>query len=371
MGEHLHDRRCDDRNVPDTRVTIFHELVAEAVAANPANESRILPLFDSHKTPNFTGWSGPDWEREAIEWMELGHKPSGSFFWMQGCQCVVFDPEGKNFGRTGYTLDNTEQWPSWLRLAINLADVLPSWVSAGGDGGLGVRNVLLPIGRDALEAQIKAAAARQALPMAEEWRLAARAPLAGVEWGEILTKHGVCIPPGVVDSRKLELGLDLATGQEWTLQRAREAWSTVAEWTIHILAEPLVIGSKERVTPGGADGDVPVMREIEEALVWKGPTAAAEITHGLIRAGASRHYASKTWAEYAYHGVIGRGGREVDDVREGARTNMDDEVSTVIIDQIWEFWAHAYSVGEEPFTTRDVRKAVHDSRRFMFGKRQS
>lgn len=351
-------------------MTIFDELVSEALAVDPSNESRVLPLFDALKTPNYTGWSGSNWEAEAVEWAQLGHKVSGSFFWMQGCQCVVLDPEGKQFGRTGYSINTMDQWPSWTRLALSLADVLPSWVSAGGDGGLGIRNVLLPIGRDDLQEQIRTAATRQGLPISDDWRLAARAPLAGVEWGEVLTKHGVCVPPGVVEGRRLQMGIDIATGQEWTLSRAREAWEVYGEWTVHALAEPLVIGSKERVTTGGADGDVPVMREIEEALVWSGPEAAVAVTHALIQSGGSRHYASKTWAEYAYTGILMRGGHPVEVVREGARMNMDDEVSRSIIDQIWARWAHQYSTGAEPFTPSDVRKAVHDSRRFLFGKRQ-
>ena len=352
-------------------MTIFDELVAEAVARVPGNESRVLPLFDAEKTPNYTGWSGPDWEKEAREWLEVGHSVSGSFFWMQGCGCVVLDPEGKMFGRAGYSLQAKGQWPPWVQLAANLADVLPSWISAGGDGGLGIRNVLIPISRVALESQVKAAAARQGVPMSDEWRLAARAPLAGVEWGEVLTKHGVCVPPGVVESRKLELGLDTATGQEWTLQRAREAWATVADWTVHVLAAPLVVGSSERVTTGGADGDVPVMREIEEALVWKGTDEAVAVTHTLIQSGASRHYASKTWAEFAYSTVLARGGGPCETVRQGARSNVDDDVSRAIIDQIWHLWANQYATGEEPFSVSDVRKAVHDSRRFIFGKRVS
>jgi hypothetical protein len=285
----------------------------------------VVPLFDEAKVPNWTGYTVRDgWMDEAARIVRSGRKVTGGFAWLgSGGGWSVLDCEAKKWAGVP-----PADYPAWLQMGVALRDVLPSWVSASGDGGAGICNVYLPIGRVEL-------AARLGFPVRKKH------PFSGTRGasGELLCGDGVCLPESVVQGR-------LVAWHTEPRPDMREGWTGMLEDVLAVLRGSLApVGRGDDGPPGsGRASDAPVYTEIARALAFGTFEDAVAVTIDVVGSGGSRHYACKTWAGYAYAG----GHRDVG----------------VVCDWILAAWAR-----DTGFVMRDVSKAVNDEFMFASGRR--
>lgn len=282
----------------------------------------VVPLFDGAKVPNWAGYTDRDgWQDEAARIIRAGKQPTGGFAWLgSGGGWSVLDCEAKKWDGIP-----AADYPAWLQMGVALRDVLPSWVSASGDGNAGICNVYLPIGRTELTNLL-------GFPVKKKH------PFSNVRKGvvgELLTGDGVCLPESVVSGR-------LVAWRTEPRPDMREGWSRMLEDVLHVLRESLVPINSDNGDSG--NNDAPVYTQIAMALAY-GYEDAMTATRDVLECGGSRHYACKTWAGYAY--ALGF-------------TNPSE-----VCEWILAAWA-----SDAGFDTRDVMKAVKDEFAFVSGQRR-
>lgn len=289
----------------------------------------VVPLFDGLKHPNWKGYKGVDPLNAAADYIGQRRdrgapvKLTGRYVLLNGWGAVI-DPEGRKW--------HDRSLPLWMRAVKQAADVLPSWISAGGDGGQNVRNVLVPLPYERICRDLGVTAGEG---------VAHRVPLGDDRMGELLLKWGVCVPVSRVGERTVvwdtELSLDDA------VKSCEEIWDDLSL----VLRSAIADGVASDREDGTNAGDEPVVPSVARALNTGGADAGVEATAAALDNGASRHYLVKTWANWAF---IMFGNQEWLKGDEGVES---------LIGRIGELWAYAAG-----FEYADVRKAVLDERRY-------
>lgn len=303
----------------------------------------VVPLFDRMKHPTYKGWREAEPLDAAMRYVlekRAEGRPvglTGRFARLEGWGCVI-DCEGRKWGARKTVESGLPMWVKAAR-AAGVAG-MPSWVSPGGDGGLGIKNVLIPL---------PYAEVCDALGLEEAERRTGnshRRKLPG--GGELLLKWGVCIPVSFVGVVKVDWSWDVGSS---SLDRLEAVARGMLDDLAAILVEAGVDESGE--DGGDLDGEEPVVQDVLRALTFEGRDAGLIVTASCLEDGASRHYLCKTWANWA---IMLFGERAGPGGGLGDGKMSDDEIG----ERIWSLWAR-----EAGFGMSDVMKAVRDERRWL------
>lgn len=318
----------------------------------------VVPLFDGRKHPEWTGYTGPEPLRAAAEWVRkrkaegLEPRITGRYALLRG-EAIVIDPEGKKWGDVPHLSDGEAVLPPWVGAVREAAMGMPSWTSAGGDGGVGLRNVLVAL-------PYKKVCEDLDLPWGEGATHRVRLERGG-QRGELLLRYGVCVPYSEVTVQKegstfrgtgrVEWYGPWADPEAWTWSDAEEASRKVWPDLCAILRDRLMELEAEGLQVDGlgeGSGEEPLVRSVARALFEDGFEGGWRATAEALSNGASRHYLVKTWANWAY-------------TMWGGETWLAGDAGVdVLCEKIGTAWA--YNAG---FTRFDIGKAVRDERRYL------
>lgn len=339
-----------------------------------------IPLCDWNKVPSYENWQRGEtaaWSSVKV-WMEkrreqTGRLPSvtGRFVVMNGWG-VVIDLEGRKWrdsavGRVAV--------PSWIEAILECArgGALASWVSASGDGGKDVRNVLIPYPvKDVCAAlgiaEVSGAAASLGAAAAGSSGFRRESYVLGEEMkAELLVRSGVCVPESEVIAESGELaGVKSSVAWRGVLgpgssvlalqEQARPVMRDLVDVLRGALVAAAETGGSEKaggfLAGAGSDG-APLVKELEVVLWRDGPDAGLRVTGEMLEAGASRHYLAKTWANWA---ILSRGRGLLERVGDRGVIGAID----VIAAKIGDDWADAAG-----FSAREIRKSVLEEARFL------
>lgn len=322
----------------------------------------VVPLFDGRKFPRYEGYRGERPLAAAAAWLsarqEMGMRPvlSGRYALLTGWGVVV-DCEGKAWQPNTNAIAAGHDIPQWMQAILGAAraGALLSWISAGGDGGRDIRNVLLPYSYvDICTAiGVPVAVAPGGAVGAKAGGTVHRVKLGEEGIAELLLKYGVCIPRSEIWHR--------AGGvEDGPVQHISEVrWCKESQWIKSVdnasdivkaaqaLARPVMsyvtqilggavtaareAGREIGAGDGFGEGEMPINKFVERALIMNGPAVALEVTREELARGGSRHYIAKAWAFWA---LTVRG-----DVVLASASGDHEESLRRLAEQLWMDWA--------------------------------